>query len=158
MCVADLCLPRPSAETRLTEIREYAPSVDDGATFQNKGVVAVIEEQAIVDVNGRTEERNPLFRLMRYVARVFVALPVAVARGIFFCAWCLAYSALSLLRPVVNVLMLGGLIMPLVAFVAFVKPEAANGIPFWDFLLMAAGFVGVSLAYSMFVDWIEPPR
>jgi hypothetical protein len=151
-------LPRSHAETRLTEIREYAPSVDDGATFQNKGVVAVIEEPAIVDVNARREERNPLFRPMRYVARALVALPVAVARGIFFCAWSLAYSVLSLLRPVVDVLMLGGLIMPLVAFVAFVKPEAANGIPFWVFLLMAAGFVGVSIGYSKFVDWIEPPR
>lgn len=127
-------------------------------TFQDKGVVAVIEEPAIVDVNARPEERNALFRLTRYVARALVALPLAVPRGIFFSAWCLAYSVLNLLRPVVNVLMLGGLIMPLVAFVAFVKPEAANGIPFWVFLLMAAGFVGVSLAYSKFVDWIEPPR
>ncbi len=118
----------------------------------------MIEEPAIVDVNARLEERNPLFRLMRYVARALVALPVAVARGIFFSVWCLAYSVLSLLRPVVNVLMLGGLIMPLVAFVAFVKPDAANGIPFWVFLLMAAGFVGVSMGDSKFVDWIEPPR
>ena len=129
----------------------------DGAISQNKGLGAVNEEQAIVDVNGRTEERNPLFRLLRYAARALVALPVAVARGIFFCAWCFAYSVLSLLRPVMNVLMLGGLIMPLVALVAFVKPEAANGIPFWVFLLMAAGFVGVSMGYSKFVDWIAPP-
>ncbi|HAU78241.1 MAG TPA: hypothetical protein DCW88_22835 [Agrobacterium sp.] len=130
----------------------------EGATFQEKDVVAMIEEQAIVDMNGRTEERSPLFRLLRYVARAVVALPVAVARGILFCAWFLAYSVLSLLRPVMDVLMLGGLIMPLVAFVAFVKPEAAKGTPFWVFLLMAAGFVGVSMGYSKFVDWIEPPR
>ncbi|EYR77651.1 hypothetical protein [Shinella sp. DD12] len=130
----------------------------DGAIFQNKGLVAVIEERAIVDVNGRNEERSPLFRLLRYLARALVALQVAVARGIFFCVWCLAYSVLSLLRPVVDVLMLGGLIMPLVAFVAFVKPEAANGIPFWVFLLMAVGFVSVALGYSKFVDLIAPPR
>lgn len=130
----------------------------EGAIFQNKGVVAVIEERAIVDVNGRPEKPNRLFRLMRYVGRALAALTVAFARGLFFCAWFLAYSVLSLLRPVVNVLMLGGLIMPLVAFVAFVKPEAANGTPFWVFLLMAAGFVGVSMSYSKFVDWIEPPR
>lgn len=130
----------------------------DGAAFQNKGIVAVIEERAIVDVNARPEERSPLLRVVRYVGRALVALPVAIARGILFCAWCLAYSVLCLLRPVVNVLMLGGLIMPLVAFVAFVKPEAANGIPFWVFLLMAAGFVGVSIGYSKFVDWVEPPR
>lgn len=130
----------------------------DGVTLQKKGVFAMIEEQAIADMNGRPEKPNRLFRPLRYVVRALIALPFAVARGIFFCAWCLAYSTLCLLRPVINVLMLGGLIMPLVAFVAFVKPEAANGIPFWVFLLMAAGFVGVSMAYSKFVDWIEPPR
>lgn len=129
----------------------------NGASVQNKGVVVVIEERATVDVNARPEERSPLLRVLRSVGRALVALPVAVARGIFFCAWCLAYSVFSLLRPVVNVLMLGGLIMPLVAFVAFVKSEAANGMPFWAFLLMAAGCVAVSMGYSKFVDWITPP-
>ena len=124
---------------------------------QNKGVVMVIEERAIVDMNGRPERRNQLVRLLRYIARALAAVVARAVRGVLHGIWHLAYFLLCLLRPVVNVMMLGGLIMPLVAFVAFVKPEAANGMPFWAFLLMAAGFVGVSMGYSKFVDWIAPP-
>lgn len=116
------------------------------------------EQQTIVDAKGRPGKRNPLVRSLRYLARTLVALLVGTVRAALHCAWHLAYFLLRLLRPVVDVLMLGGVIMPLVAFVAFVKPEAANGIPFWVFLLMAAGFVGVSAGYSKFVDWIAPPR
>ena len=117
----------------------------------------MIEEQAIVDVNGRSEERNPLFRLLQFVSRALVALARGSVRGVLHGIWHLAHYLLCLLRPVVDVLMLGGVIMPVVAFVAFVKPQAANGIPFWVFLLMAVGFVGVSMGYSKFVDWIQPP-
>ncbi|MXN48663.1 hypothetical protein GR138_26000 [Shinella kummerowiae] len=117
----------------------------------------MIEEQPIVKANVQATTCKPLVRLLRYVVRVTAALPVAIVRGIVFCAWYLAYSFLCLLRPVVNVMMLGGLIMPLVAFIAFVKPEAANGMPFWVFLVMAAGFVGFARGYSKFVDWITPP-
>lgn len=129
----------------------------DGATFQREDVGMMIEEQPIVEATEQAAKSSPLFRLLRYGVRMIAALPVAVVRALLFSAWYLAYSVLCLLRPVVNVLMLGGLIMPLVAFVAFVKPEAANGMPFWAFLLMAAGFVGVSMGYSKFVDWITPP-
>ena len=117
----------------------------------------MIEERAIVDTNGQFEKRNPLSRLIRHIARALAALVVGILGTILHGIWHLAYSLLCLFRPVVNVLMLGGLIMPLVAFVAFVKPEAANGTPFWVFLLMAAGFVGISMGYSKFVDWIAPP-
>ncbi|PWE52497.1 hypothetical protein DEM27_30455 [Metarhizobium album] len=115
------------------------------------------EDKATVEVNGRPDKRNPLWRLIRHIARALPALVLGILGGILHLIWHLAYSLLCLFRPVVNVLMLGGLIMPLVAFVAFVKPEAANGTPFWVFLLMAAGFVSVSMGYSKFVDWIAPP-
>ena len=118
----------------------------------------MIDERAIADMNGRTERRNQLVRLLRYIARALAAVVAGTVRGVLHGIWHLAYFLLCLLRPVVNVMMLGGLIMPLVAFVAFVKPEAANEMPFWTFLLMAAGFVGVSIGYSKFVDWIAPPE
>lgn len=107
-------------------------------------------------MHGRPDKRNPLSRLLRHVARAVAALTIGIVRGILLSVWHLAYFLLCLFRPVVNVLMLGGVIMPLVAFVAFVKPEAANGMPFWVFLLMAAGFVGISMGYSKFVNWIAP--
>jgi hypothetical protein len=113
-------------------------------------------DQAIVEVSGRPDKRNPLFRLLRHVARAVAALATGIVRGILHTVWHFAYFLLCLFRPVVNVLMLGGFIMPLVAFVAFVKPEAANGMSVWVFLLMAAGFVGISMGYSKFVDWIAP--
>ncbi|WPE24318.1 hypothetical protein [Shinella zoogloeoides] len=116
-----------------------------------------IEERSIARTNAHPEVRSPLSRMVRYVARVTTALAAGAVRGVLHGIWHLAYFLLCLLRPVVNVMMLGGLIMPLVAFVAFVKPEAANGMPFWDFLLMAAGFVGVSMGYSKFADWIASP-
>lgn len=117
----------------------------------------MIEEQPTVKANVQATACKPLVRLLRYVVRVTAVPPVAVVRGIVFCAWYLAYSFLCLLRPVINLMMLGGLIMPLVAFVAFVKPGTANGMPFWVFLLMAAGFVSFATGYSKFVDWITPP-
>ncbi|MDC7259532.1 MULTISPECIES: hypothetical protein [unclassified Shinella] len=107
-------------------------------------------------MNGRPDKRNPLSRLLRHVARAVAALATGIVRGILLSVWHFVYFLLCLFRPVVNVLMLGGVIMPLVAFVAFVKPEAANGMPFWVFLLMAAGFVGISMGYSKFVDLIAP--
>ncbi len=131
--------------------------VTDGATFQREDVGMMIEEKPIFEASAQAGKTNPLFRLLRHAVLLIATLAVAVVRGVLYCAWYLAYSALCLLRPVVNVMMLGGLIMPLVAFVAFVKPEAANGMPFWVFLLTAVGFVGVSTGYSKFVDWITPP-
>lgn len=133
------------------------PLVIDGATFQRGDVGVMIEERPIVEATEQAAKSNPPLRLLRHAVLLSAALASAIVRGVLYCAWYLAYSVLCLLRPVVNVLMLGGLIMPLVAFVAFVKPEAANGMPFWVFLLMAVGFVGVSMGYSKFVDWITPP-
>lgn len=116
----------------------------------------MIEERVNADVNGRWERRKPLVRLVRYGVRALATVFAGTVRGVLHGIWHLAYFLLCLLRPVVNVMMLGGLIMPLVALVAFVKPEAANGMPFWIFLLMVAGFFGIFLGYSKFVDWIAP--
>jgi uncharacterized membrane protein (DUF106 family) len=45
----------------------------------------------------------------------------------------------------------------LLAFAAFVKPEASPAMPAWAMLLMAIGFGAFSIAYAAFVDWIRPP-
>ncbi|OBZ97596.1 hypothetical protein ADU59_00250 (plasmid) [Pararhizobium polonicum] len=44
-----------------------------------------------------------------------------------------------------------------VSFAAFVKPETANGMPFWAILLMAVGFISFAMGYSKFVEWFAPP-
>lgn len=115
------------------------------------------ENQSLSIAQPRTDRRNPLFRMLRYVTRVVTTLAIGIVLGIFHCAWHLAFFLLCMFRPVVNVLMLGGVIMPLVAFVAFVKPEAANGMPFWIFLLMAVGCISFAMGYAKFVDWFAPP-
>lgn len=60
-------------------------------------------------------------------------------------------------RPVVNVLVVGGVIMLPLSFAAFVKPETANGMPFWTILLMGVGFIGFAMGYWKFVEWFSPP-
>lgn len=107
----------------------------------------------------RTDSRKSRVRFFGCygISRALTAVVVGTVRGVLNGLWHLANFLLCLLRPVVNVMMLGGLIMPLVAFVAFVKPEAANGMPFWIFLLMAVGFICISMGYSKFVDRIAPP-
>ena len=87
---------------------------------------------------------------------MIAALPVVVLRALLVSDWILAFPVLCLPPTVVNVLSPVGPIIPLLAFPAFFKPEAANGMPFGVFLQMAAGFVGVSMAYSKFVNWITP--
>lgn len=117
----------------------------------------MIEHQSIISADPQPEQRNPLSRILCYVTRVVITLAVGVVLGVFYCAWHLAFFLLCMFRPVVNMVMLGGVMMPLIAFVAFVKPEAANGMPFWVFLLMAAGIIGFALGYSKFIDRITPP-
>ena len=115
------------------------------------------ENQSVSIAHPHPERRNGLFRMLLYIARVIATLAVGMMLGIFYCVWHLAFFLLCMFRPVVNVMMLGGAMMPLVAFVAFVKPEATNGMPFWVFLLMAAGFIGFALGYSKFIDRFTPP-
>lgn len=117
----------------------------------------MIENQSIISAGQQPDERNPLSRMLRHVTRVITMVAIGVVLGVFYCAWHLAFFLLCMFRPVVNVLMLGGVIMLPISFAAFVKPEAANGMPFWVFLLIAVGFIGFAFGYSKFIDRITPP-
>ncbi|KRA64129.1 hypothetical protein CFBP6624_25590 (plasmid) [Agrobacterium tumefaciens] len=48
-------------------------------------------------------------------------------------------------------------VMVPLSIAAFVKPEVANGMPFWAFILMTLGFVGFAIGYTIFLGWITPP-
>lgn len=117
----------------------------------------MIEDRATNNTYTQSEKRHPLSPMLRYVARVTTALAVGMVHGLLHGIWRFAHFLLCMFRPVVNVLMIGGVITVPISFAAYVKPESANGMPFWVFLLMAIGFVGVSMGYSKFVDWIAPP-
>lgn len=81
------------------------------------------EKQSIISAHPQNEQRSPLSRMLRYIIRVITTLAIGMMLGVLYCAWQLAFFLLCMFRPVVNVLMLGGVIMPLVAFIAFVNPK-----------------------------------
>lgn len=100
----------------------------------------------------------------RSTRRVFPAvarLPFLIVRGLtkatLYTAWCLAFYILSMFRPFTGMAMLAAIVMVPLSIAAFVKPEAANGMPFWAFILMTFGFAGFSIGYTIFLDWITPP-
>ena len=117
----------------------------------------MVDKRPNIDTHARSQTRSPVFGMLRYVVRVVAALATGILYAIFHCIWHLSYFLLCLFRPVVDVLMIGGVIMLPIAFAAFVKPEVAHGMPYWVFLLMAVGFVTTSMGYSRFVDWLAPP-
>jgi hypothetical protein len=102
-------------------------------------------------------KRSLISRALRFIVRAPFAIVLGLAAAVFHLAWYLVFHVLCLLRPVVNMMILGGAVMLLLSFAAFVKPEAANGMPFWAILLMALGSLGFAMGYSKFVDWITPP-
>ncbi|WP_119258503.1 hypothetical protein [Shinella zoogloeoides] len=102
-------------------------------------------------------KRSAASRALRFVVRLPFVIVVAMVAATLHAAWYIAFAVLSALRPVVNVMILGGMVMLLLAFAAFVKPEASPGMPPWAILLMAIGSIAFAMGYSRFVDWITPP-
>lgn len=100
---------------------------------------------------------NPVPHLLQFFARSLTIIILGSVLTVFYCAWHLTFFALCMFRPVVNLLGVGGVVMVPLSIVAFVKPEAGNGMPFWVFLLMAIGFLGFAMGYSKVVDWFTPP-
>ncbi len=115
------------------------------------------EEQSIIDNTTQPEKRNLLSQLLRYLARVIIALAAGAVSGIAHCIWHLAYFLLCLLRPIPYLFLPAAVITLLLAVAAFVKPQTSPATPAWAMLLMAIGFGAFSIAYAAFVDWIRPP-
>jgi hypothetical protein len=80
-----------------------------------------------------------------------------IARAALYCVWYLAFYLLSMLRPFTGMMILAASVMLPMSVVVFAHPDAAAGMPFWAFLLMAIGLVAFALAYTIFVDWFTPP-
>lgn len=115
------------------------------------------EQRPDVDIAPDQQKWNVLLRILIFIARVIYAVVSAIVYFVFLCAWHFLYSLLCRFRPVVDAFMFGALVMPLVAFIVFVKPDAANGMPVWVFLLAFVGCFAVYAGYAKFVDWIAPP-
>ena len=95
--------------------------------------------------------------MVRYLARVMIALVAGAVHGFAYGVWHLAYFLLCLFRPITYLFLPAAVIILLLSIAAFVKPEASPAMPSWAMLLMGIGFAAFSFAYSAFVDWIRPP-
>ncbi|MET3616035.1 hypothetical protein ABID16_004384 [Rhizobium aquaticum] len=80
-----------------------------------------------------------------------------LTKATLYAAWCLTFYILSMFRPFTGMAILAAIVMVPLSIGAFVKPEAASGIPFWTFILVTFGFASFSIGYTIFLDWITPP-
>jgi hypothetical protein len=117
----------------------------------------MIEKQSFTDATHKPERKNPVLRLGRFFARSFVTIVVGITKGAIYCAWYLAFFILCMFRPFAGIALVAAVVMVPLSIAAFVKPEAANGMPFWAFILMTLGFVGFAVGYTILLDWITPP-
>lgn len=117
----------------------------------------MIKEQSFTDATHKPAREHPVFRLGRFLVRWFVTIVVGIAKGAIYCAWYLAFFILCMFRPFTGMAMVAGVVMVPLSIAAFVKRDAANGMPFWAFLLMTLGFISFAIGYTIFLDWFRPP-
>jgi hypothetical protein len=101
--------------------------------------------------------RSATSRVLRFVVRLPFMIVLGLARAILFSAWYLAFYVLCMFRPFTGMLLLAAIVMVPMAIAVFAHPDAANGMPFWAFILMAIGCTAFAIGYSIFLDWITPP-
>lgn len=109
------------------------------------------------EIESEATEIRSIRRVFPAVARLLFLIVRGVAKAMLYTAWCLAFYILGMFRPFAGMAMLAAIVMVPLSIAAFVKPEAANGMPFWAFILMTFGFAGFSMGYPIFLDWITPP-
>lgn len=109
------------------------------------------------EIESEATEPRSTRRVYPALARLLFLIVRGLTKGTLYIAWCLAFYILSMFRPFIGMAMLAAIVMVPLSIAAFVKPEAANGMPFWAFILMTFGFAGFSIGYTIFLDWIMPP-
>ncbi|MFJ1311381.1 hypothetical protein [Agrobacterium sp. P15N1-A] len=109
------------------------------------------------EIESEATEPRSTRRAYPAVARLLFRIVRGLTTATLYTAWCLTFYILSMFRPFTGMAMLAAMVMVPLSIAAFVKPEAANGMPFWAFILMTFGFAGFSIGYTIFLDWITPP-
>ncbi|WP_245483012.1 hypothetical protein [Agrobacterium sp. CNPSo 2736] len=109
------------------------------------------------EIGSEATEPRSTRRVFPAIARLLLLIVRALTKATLHTAWCLAFYILSMFRPFTGMAMLAAIVMLPLSIAAFVKPEAANGMPFWAFILMTFGFAGFSIGYTIFLDSITPP-
>ncbi|CAN7632854.1 MULTISPECIES: hypothetical protein [Agrobacterium] len=101
--------------------------------------------------------QKPRGRILRFTARLPFAIFRVIVWALLYSAWYMLFFILCMLRPFIGMAVAAAVVMVPLSIAAFVKPEVANGMPFWAFILMTLGFVGFAIGYTIFLGWITPP-
>lgn len=107
--------------------------------------------------DGETTKPSAAARALRFVVRLPFVIVAGLAKAIVYGVWYLIFFILCMFRPFTGLMVLTAIVMVPMAIVVFAKPEAANGMPYWAFILMAIGFTAFAVGYTMLIDWITPP-
>lgn len=91
------------------------------------------------------------------MVRLPVVVVIGLAKAVLYSAWYLVFYILCMFRPFTGLMILVAIVMVPMSIVVFANPGAANGMPFWAFILMAIGFAAFAVGYAMLIDWITPP-
>ncbi|WP_333722540.1 hypothetical protein [Agrobacterium tumefaciens] len=83
------------------------------------------------EIESKVTERRSTPRVFPAVARLLFLIVRGLTKTTLYTAWCLAFYILSMFRPFTGMAMLAAIVMVPLSIAAFVKPEAANGMPFW---------------------------
>jgi hypothetical protein len=101
--------------------------------------------------------RSRTTRALRFMVRLLFVIIVGVFRAAVYSAWYFAFFILCMFRPFTGLMMLTAIVMVPMSIVVYTHPEAANGMPFWAFGLMAIGLTAFAIGYTIFLDWFTPP-
>lgn len=114
------------------------------------------EPQSAERETGMTR-RSRASRALRFIARLPFVIAFGLVRAAVYAAWYLAFFILCMFRPFTGLMMLTAIVMVPMSIVVYAHPDAANGMPFWAFGLMAIGLVAFAIGYTIFLDWFTPP-
>ncbi|MCZ4088639.1 hypothetical protein [Sinorhizobium psoraleae] len=114
------------------------------------------EPQSAERETGATS-RSGAFRALRFIARLPFAIAFGIVRAAVYSAWYLAFYLLCMFRPFTSIMMLTAIVMVPMSIAVYAHPDAANGMPFWAFGLMAIGLTAFAIGYTLFLDWFTPP-
>jgi hypothetical protein len=96
-------------------------------------------------------------RALGFIVRLAFVIAFGIVRAAVYSAWYLAFFILCMFRPFTGFMMLTAIVMVPMAIVVYAHPDAANGMPFWVFGLMAIGLVAFAIGFTIFLDWFTPP-
>ena len=114
------------------------------------------EQQSGEPETGATS-RSDASRVLRFIVRFAFMIAFGVVRAAAYSAWYLTFFVLCMFRPFTGFLMLTAIVMVPMTIVLSAHPDAANGMPYWAFGLMAIGLVAVAIGFTIFLDWFTPP-